>query len=337
MDWFERLTGFKEADYRSTQERLRVENGKLRSTANSQSYGVGHLELASLRELRSRRAMMPGKLKLSLLTADVRELHRKEENSGAVFQVASQFNLLEMTGPSVTPEHGVTIYEYDRTQGPACAIAAGAATIYRNYFASVEGQTGQTADRQLDGLADVGHALAKETGLPASELWQMQNGYALATERGLDAIGRALATLAENEIDQLRNQLRVGVHTDVEITDSPATSGQRVTQVFCSALPIGYSRLGAAKWELFARLILEAAYEATLRCAAESASRTGCQKVFLTLIGAGAFGNPQSWVLDAAERALRIFRDTNLDVTIVSYGSPTPDLIRLATAFEALP
>ena len=39
----------------------------------------------------------------------------------------------------MTPEHGVTRYQHDRTQGPACAIAAGAATIYRNYFAPVGG------------------------------------------------------------------------------------------------------------------------------------------------------------------------------------------------------
>ena len=45
--------------------------------------------------------------------------------------MASQFNLLEMTGPEITPEDGVTRYAHDRTQGPACAIAAGAATVYR--------------------------------------------------------------------------------------------------------------------------------------------------------------------------------------------------------------
>jgi hypothetical protein len=47
--------------------------------------------------------------------------------------LASQFNLLEMTGPSVTPEDGVTRYKDDPTQGPACAIAAGAATILHRH------------------------------------------------------------------------------------------------------------------------------------------------------------------------------------------------------------
>ena len=82
-------------------------------------------------------------------------------SAGALFQVASQFNLLEMTGPEVSPEDGITRYQHDRTQGPACAIAAGAATIYRNYFAPVGGGHGQTAKRQFDGLADLGEALGE--------------------------------------------------------------------------------------------------------------------------------------------------------------------------------
>jgi hypothetical protein len=36
-----------------------------------------------------------------------------------------------MVSPRVTPEDGVGIYDLDRTQGPACAVAAGAGTIYR--------------------------------------------------------------------------------------------------------------------------------------------------------------------------------------------------------------
>src|SRR6202790_4074637 len=88
-------------------------------------------------------------------------MHRSPENTGALFQVASQFNLLEMVSPTVTPEQGVARYQNDHTQGPACAIAAGAATIYRNYFAPVGGSYGQAADRQLDGLADLGEALSE--------------------------------------------------------------------------------------------------------------------------------------------------------------------------------
>ena len=40
---------------------------------------------------------------------------------------------MEIISPSVTPEAGIDGYETDRPQGPACAIACGAGTIYRNY------------------------------------------------------------------------------------------------------------------------------------------------------------------------------------------------------------
>ena|SRR5450759_772187 len=137
MDWFERLTGFRETDYEDTRTKLKVEGNRLRSLINGKSYGIGELELVSLKALRERGKSAggsPGRLKVSVVTGDVRQMHRSPGNAGAMFQVASQFNLLEMVSPTVTPEQGVTRYQYDRTQGPACAIAAGAATIYRNYL-----------------------------------------------------------------------------------------------------------------------------------------------------------------------------------------------------------
>ena len=185
MDWFEKLTGFRETGYEETRAQLEVEGGRLRSRVNGASYEIGELELVSLQALRERAKSagnLPGRIKTSVVTGDVRRMHRSPENAGALFQVASQFNLLEMISPDVTPEHGVTRYQSDPTQGPACAIAAGAATIYRNYFAPIEGSQGQTAKRQLDGLADLGAALSSGMKLPVGDLWTMQNGYALGTQ-----------------------------------------------------------------------------------------------------------------------------------------------------------
>lgn len=142
MSWFRRLTGFEEAGYHETQDRLEVRDGRLHSSVNGRSFGIGTLELVSLDELR-RRAVVPSDvagLKVDFIQADARRLHRQRESAGALFQVASQFNLLEMVDYRVTPELGVACYEGDPTQGPACAIAAGAATIFRNYFAPVGGR-----------------------------------------------------------------------------------------------------------------------------------------------------------------------------------------------------
>ena len=129
MDWFVRLTGFREGTYEDNRCRLEIDGHELRSKINGSSYKTGVLELASLQSLRERVVAgdgLSGRLKLRNISGDVRQMHQVPEFAGALFQVASQFNLLEMVSPSVTPEHGVTRYEFDRTQGPACAIAAGA-------------------------------------------------------------------------------------------------------------------------------------------------------------------------------------------------------------------
>ena len=118
---------------------------------------------------------------------------------------ASQFNLLEMAGPGVTPKQGVGIYENDHTQGPACAIAAGAGTIYRNYFAPVNGQSGQSAANQIDCLAELGTAL----GNTGEKLWEMRNGYALASLDGLSEISQRLNSISESEIERIRSLLHI--------------------------------------------------------------------------------------------------------------------------------
>src|SRR5450759_4414247 len=276
MDWFERLTGFRETSYDDTRAKLKAEGNQLQSLINGKSYGIGELELVPLQALRERvksAGGLPGRLKVSVVAGDVRQMHQSSENSGALFQVASQFSLLEMVSPTVTPEHGVTRYQHDRTQGPACAIAAGAATIYRHYFAPVGGGYGQTAKRQFDGLANLGKALGEALDQPVEALWEMQNGYALCTRAGLDAIAEHLGELQPKQVDILRSKLCIGIHRDVEVTDAAGESRPLVSQAFCSALPVDYSDVPRSHWESFGSLVLEAAYEATLAATVLNAQR----------------------------------------------------------------
>ena len=49
--------------------------------------------------------------------------------------------------------------------------------------------------------------------------------------------------------------------------------------------------------------------------------RTHCNKVFLTLIGGGAFGNPTDWIIASIGRALVNYAESPLEVAIVSRGS----------------
>lgn len=337
MDWFERLTGFREESYDETRAKLRFDGGRMTSLINGKSYRTGAFELASLKDLRTR-ASAPASLSLrrtqvSIVKGDVRLLHRAPEYAGALFQVASQFNALEMTGPSVTPEHGVTLYEHDHTQGPACAIAAGAATIYRNYFAPVDGGAGQRANRQIDGLAAMGAALAQATGRAVADLWRMRNGYAMCSAAGLAAVTDHLARLDVDETDALREKLSIGLQWDAEVTDGAGSPGPLVSQVFCSALPVAYTGIAAPHCRAFALLVLEATYEATLWAAALNAKRGASNRVLLTLVGGGAFGNDEFWILGAMRRALKLTADRGLDARIVSYGAPSPELLALPSDF----
>ena len=337
MDWFERITGFREADYENTRAKLVVEGNRLRSLVNANSYRIGELELVPLQSLRERARSaggLPGLLKAKVVTGDVRKMHQFPENAGALFQVASQFNLLEMVSPTVTPEQGVTRYQHDHTQGPACAIAAGAATIYRNYFAPLGGGHGQTTEKQFDGLADLGTALSGALQQPVKALWTMQNGYALCTQTGLHAIADYLGALRPEQIDILRGKLCIGIHRDIEVTDASGEDRPLVSQAFCSALPVAYSRVRSSYWEPFARLILEAAYEATMWAAVQNAQRGASNIVLLTFLGEGAFGNEDPWIHDAMRRALKIMSGFDLDVRLVSYGAPSRAIVQLAENFH---
>ncbi len=332
MDWFERVTGFRETTHDETRAKLAVEGQQLKSLVNGRAYGIGKLELVSLKELRERAQAVQvprGRLRVELVTGDIRPMHCLQDNAGALFQVASQFNLLEMTGPSVAPEDGVTRYQFDRTQGPACAIAAGAATIYRNYFVPIGQQIGQTRHKQLDGLAELGNALATRLNCPVGKLWAMQNGYAMCTGSGLALIAKYLGSCSGKHVDDLRDLLSVGLHWDVEVTDGDTETRPKVSQAFCSALPVSYS-VDSPNWQTFASLVLEAAYEATIWAAALNTQRDASNVVLLTTLGGGAFGNAEGWIIGAMRRALRIAHDLDLNVKLVSYGPPTAAMKQIA-------
>ena len=311
--WFQRLFGFSERSPEHVHANLGVDGAILTSRVNGASYRIGRLETPSLGELRARASGSPNEaIRVRNVVGEAGALHADPGNAGALFQVASQFNLLEMPSPSATPEDGVSGYVHDRTQGPACALAAAPATVYRNYFAPVGDDVGQTSGAQIDCLQDV-HDLLAGDGEP---LWTMRNGYALPTASSLERFDRRFAALGRQHRDKLRAALRIGLHRDVEVTR--AAPPHLVSQSFCSALPLSYG-VSSDEWSRFARLILEATYEATLLAAAENAARGRSATVFLTLVGGGVFGNRDEWIRAAMRRALKLLTDVALDVRIVHY------------------
>lgn len=321
--WFKNLTGFSEVSFDDIRKNLIIEDNSFFSLANSKRFTFGELEIPTLEDLRNHNSQINdynNKIQVSEIVADVRDLHIHPNNANALFQVASQFNLLEMISPNITPEMGVDRYEYDRTQGPICAIACGAGTIYRNYFVEINGQNGQTENNQIDCLKLIGKELENDR----LNLWQMKNGYVLPNQDGILIINKKIAQLKDAEREYLKGKLKVGIQWQTEVTISETK--HKVSQIYCSALPVAYSHIESYYWESFARIILEALYEATLYIGMVNMEKNNSNLVYLTLVGGGAFGNEDYWILESMQKAIEKFKNVPLNVKIVSYGRPNLNL-----------
>ena len=331
MSWFETLMGFSEESHEQVQSNIKIDGQLMTSKVNGKSYCWGSLDTPSLGEcldaLRTHE-VSPQINTISECIGDAKAIHADPQNANACFQVASQLNLLEMVSPSVTPERGVGIYEYDPTQGPACAIAAGAGTIYRNYFVPIGSTIGQHDTQQLDMSTDLRRALKDDS------LWSVHNGYALPNADQLRTVNQILSIKSEAEYTQLMRALRIGVQGNTQVTLENCS--HRVTQLYCSAMPVAYSRQSSALWEPLARLVLNAAYEASYAAAATNKAQTGNNMLYLTLLGGGAFGNRMSWIADAICRAHERFLYQGLNVKIVSYGRSNPDVQNIIQRIHAL-
>ena len=364
--WFEELFGFAEPKFhrhREIQNSFEIVESRdfggelvLRSKVNGRQFHIGNFATPRLDVLRTqgrdilsaigdRDSESRVKIKHQAIT-DVLRMH--STNPGALFQAASQFNCLEMAQPEAVPEHGVTIYGSDPTQGPACAIACAAGTVYRNYFAPVASrdgalQVGQTRDLQINNLSDIEEAIGNEQ----HKYWQIHNGYCFSERKKLRNL-HELLTSGAVDLNALRDALRIGLHVDVGVTFADRSAplfiekGEdiRVSQAYCSALSCAYSGINDSDiWEPFAKLVLEASYEATLWATVRnSAHPRGSNKVFLTFVGGGVFGNKLEWISDAIGRAAAILdsEGADIDITVCHYRSIRTEVVeRVDTAYQA--
>lgn len=310
--WFKELIGFKE-ELSVLRQLVTVHPAmdgsglELYSQANQRRFPIGTFTTPSVRELRDtlhdRFGEQPSTASEAfsfehIVVDDTRNLHAM--NPGAVFQAASQMNALEFPSSSVVPEDGITNYVSDRTQGPACALACAAGTLYRNYFHPMkrEGepeQLGQTADLQINNL-DV---LEKFLENDVYNYWDVKNGYVFSDEKRLAALRERFGSIPAEEIT---DRIKIGLQANVGVTD--AIEDVRVTQAYCSALSCAYSGVGVDHWEPFATLVLDGMYEATILSAL--LNRENSKDVFLTFLGGGVFGNKREWIANSIGRAMAI-------------------------------
>jgi O-acetyl-ADP-ribose deacetylase (regulator of RNase III) len=331
--WFQSVFGFPEptGTEKTLEETRRMfsydaDSGRLSSTAvdNAGPWAAGIFSTPQLREMRLRIPLPSAghKTALRFVAGNVAMLHDNPIYNGAVFQAASQFNCLEFAAAGVTPEAGVACYVTDRTQGPACAIACAPGTVVRNYFA-FDG-AGQTAGRQVNTIEDaLAFLLEKALAIDKRQtgpLIDVVNGYTNTDSNRIRLMNQLL--LDKKTRDEAAGMMRVGVQsrTDVTCAQRSPTGGRwyasasrnSVTQVYASAISVAYSSVSKNEWEPFARLVLTAAYEATLYAAVAIGAKT----VVLTSVGGGVFGNDPLWIGDAIADAVEKFRFAGLDVVI---------------------
>ena len=313
-------------------------------------YPIGQLTTPTLAE--ARKELAEARKELETLSQDISasakisastqignayDIHQKQ-NGANVIMVASQFNLLEFVSQSAKPEHGITGYCNDKTQGPACVMAAPFATAFRNYLVEInEGkvsqesssQTGQSEKSQINTLGDTMKLLnerLKDSGkgtsnqstlfgepIPDGELLFFKNGYIDSTDDNLKKLNQLIQDGGEEFRRQLKDSIRVGIHRDVLIADTKDSANSVFkTQVLASAIPVSnlYSSVANSNlWEPFARLVLEAQYEHTiLEGLRDNAKRIKEGKetkpILLTMLGGGVFDNKPEWIKESMALAV---------------------------------
>jgi len=281
--------------------------------------------------------------------ADVKNLHANKSLAGSLFQVASQFNTLEMITPEHTPEMGITIYEQDRTQGPICAMACPSGTIYRNYF-SISGHHPQTETNQINTLQTIIDKF-KQPGYQVN--FVIKNGYILpeTIEDSNKLNGLLTNTLA---LEQMASDVMYAIQEDVPVLLNTSEDKQHsVSQIYCSGFPLNYSLTtttltgllhpgeqaiiksqGGVGWYAYMnrkliKMITTAMYTATLSHAVNMTITQGKRvKVFLTLVGTGVFGADENFVKGIMGDVIRKYRMFPIDLYLVKFqqGSDFPSV-----------
>lgn len=216
----------------------------------------------------------------------------------AVQQVASQFNFLESTSANYSEP---VRYLADMTQGPQASLGSPGALFERDY-AVVHSKLG---DQPLF------------EGLTPS---QYAHGY-LQLARMSEAEKAAFLTKLERNVGNLNVLVQEAV---------PQFSKEKMTQVFVAAPSFQgfFAPASGSIDEKICELLVASQYRATAQAAAIQSVKTGKPvNLHLTLVGQGAFNNPES----VLKKALKEVGDTvqGFNVNVFIHGFSTFDIAKI--------
>jgi hypothetical protein len=322
--FFKNSFGFYETNYDNTRTNL------LSIYNNNKLNGIdcGNFYVESLIN-KKHQMISGGSVTFKNIIGDSRNIHLSSKNINATHQVASQLNCLEMVSPNKTPEDGIEIYEYDRTQGPICAMLAPAGIAYRNYLYN----GGQTLSNQINIIGEFHDFLMRQTK-STTPLWTTQNGYMMFNSKEELLKINTILSLSSEIRKEAMSKICVGIHENVGIVNSNVNGVQlhNANQVYCSGLPISYNNLPTDMWDGLSELVLDAMYENTLMSAVKNNIRNNCDATcYLTMIGGGVFGMKHSQIMRAICRACNVVAMNGhiLDVKLVHYLSFNDEYFKL--------
>lgn len=321
--WFEQLFGFRErvADVAKNIKCEEVgDDAFLVSLVNGKRYKAGNFQVRSISSF----DMKPrGGGKLHIIHGhgsysthfdyiDVLSNQALPENDGATYLAASNFNCLEFVSQDQTALDGVTGYVYDRTQGPFCALAAGPAIVYRNYFVKHDGKVGQ---------------LEKEIELLKKTPIHVTHGYPIITNPEFTNNSSNKKFKWDDE-----NNYLVGVHRGCQLTTTRNGNNfalvnqddRIVHHVYAAAFNFNGTVDKCNLTIKISKYMLKAEYKAAILAAWENSllypNRKGSNKLYLTLLGGGVFGNDIDLIADAIGSNINIIKDSGLDVYVVCFS-----------------
>ena len=153
-----------------------------------------------------------------------------------------------------------------------------------------------------------------------SGTYYYSNGYAK-----IDVRNNYLNRYTKQQLQRFTDdKLSIGVQWNTPLL---IDANKKVTQVYCSALPIDYFydlELEIAVIDL-AKCILESAFKHTLQVGVNKLSVDKPRAtVYLTAVGGGVFGNKIEWIYEALVNALYEYRFYPLDIKMVWFYNHAP-------------
>lgn len=290
------------------------EDGAATLHLGERRFAAGRFEIPTLAELRARAAAHghrgPARLFVLDGASPVSDIGALQAFAApdTLFQVASQWNCLEAPSPCLVP---VADYLHDPTQGPRAAISALPGTLLRHYAAP--GPSGRFTQRKAGPQLNLIEAAC------APGVARVECGYLV--DHNISDPAAFLRLL-----DERFEELRVGLHTDVEVVlgydfdgGVPAAPAPRIHQAFTSAIAGGGYGRGVHGQRYFVEVatrLQRAAQLGTLL----GAVACGARRAVLTLIGGGVFGNPRGLVFSSIVAAFDALRADGYALDVVVNG-----------------